>query len=67
MKISSLIKEAFTEVLNRTGKGIYGKAFVTVTNTTVNSDLTLVRFYLSVFNTEDDADEGSKKINEHKF
>lgn len=66
MKIASLIKEAFTDILNREGKDIYGKAFVTVTRATITSDLTLARFYLSIFNAED-ADEVLKKFNTHKF
>jgi ribosome-binding factor A len=65
LKIASLIKEAFTEVLSRSGKGIYGKTFVTVTNVTVTSDLTLVRFYLSIFNAES-PDEVVDKFREHK-
>jgi ribosome-binding factor A len=65
LKIASLIKEAFTEILSRNGKSIYGKAFVTVTNVTVTSDLTLTRFYLSIFNaqTPDAVVEGFR---EHK-
>lgn len=52
MKIASVIREAFTDILNREGKSIYGKAFITVTNVKVTSDLSLVRFYLSIFNAE---------------
>ncbi len=65
LKIASLIKEAFTEILSRTGKTIYGKAFVTVTNVTVTSDLTVARFYLSIFNAES-PDEVVNKFREHK-
>ena len=65
LKIASLIKEAFTEILTRNGKSIYGKAFVTVTNVTVTSDLTLTRFYLSIFN-EERPDEVVEKFREHK-
>ena len=65
LKIASLIKEAFTEILSRNGKNIYGKAFVTVTNVTVTSDLTLTRFYLSIFNAEN-PDEVVDKFREHK-
>jgi len=65
LKIASLIKEAFTEVLSREGKAISGKAFITVTNVTVTSDLTLVRFYLSIFNAEH-PDEVVEKFREHK-
>jgi len=65
LKIASLIKEAFTEILSRNGKSIYGKAFVTVTNVTVTSDLTLTRFYLSIFNA-DNADAVVQSFREHK-
>lgn len=53
LKINSVIREAFTDYLNREGKSIYGSAFVTVTNVKVTPDLTLVRFYLSIFNNPD--------------
>lgn len=66
LKIGSLIKEAFTEILSREGKNVYGKAFVTLTNVTVTSDLTLARFYLSIFNAED-ADEVVKRFTAHKY
>src|SRR5579872_5735651 len=66
LKIASLIKEAFTEVLNKEGKSVYGKAFVTVTNTTVTSDLTLARFYLSIFNATN-PDDVLKQFNAHKY
>ncbi len=65
LKIASLIKEAFTEILSREGKSISGKAFITVTNVTVTSDLTLTRFYLSVFN-EANPDEVVNRFREHK-
>jgi ribosome-binding factor A len=65
-KIASVIKEAFTDILTREGKSIYGKAFVTVTNVKVTSDLTLVRFYLSIYNAEN-PDEVVQSFNAHKF
>ncbi|MDB5282781.1 MAG: Ribosome-binding factor [Bacteroidota bacterium] len=65
LKIASLIKEAFTEILNKGGKNIYGKAFVTVTNATITSDLTLARFYLSIFNSQT-PDEVLMQFNIHK-
>jgi ribosome-binding factor A len=65
LKIASVIKEAFTRILSKEAKGLFGKAFITVTNVTVTSDLTLVRFYLSIYNA--DADETVRKFNEHKF
>lgn len=53
LKLGSVIKEAFTAILIRDGVTIYGKAFVTVTNVKVTSDLSLARFYVSIFNTEE--------------
>lgn len=66
LKMASLIKEAFTEILIREGKKIYGKAFVTVSNVKVTSDLLLARFNLSIYNAED-TDVVVQKFNEHKF
>lgn len=66
LKMSSLIKEAFAEVLIRDGKKIYGKAFVTVSTVNVTSDLLLARFNLSIYNSED-PDAVIQKFNEHKF
>jgi ribosome-binding factor A len=59
-KVSSLIKEEFTNVLLKIGRGIYGKALVTVTEVKVTPDLSLARFYLSIFN-------GDKALVLHNF
>lgn len=66
LKIGSVIQEAFTGILNREGKAIYGKAFVTVTRVKVTPDLSLVRFYLSIYNAAE-PEEVIDKFNEHKF
>ncbi|MFN8299463.1 MAG: 30S ribosome-binding factor RbfA [Chitinophagales bacterium] len=65
LKIASVIQEAFTDILLRQGKSIYGKAFVTVTKVKVTSDLTLVRFYLSIYNAPE-PDAVLQSFNEHK-
>ena len=65
LKIASVIQEAFTDILLRQGKSIYGKAFVTVTKVKVTSDLTLVRFYLSIYNAAE-PDAVLQSFNEHK-
>jgi ribosome-binding factor A len=44
--VASLIKEEFTDILLREGRGIYGKAFVTVTGVKVTPDLAIARFAL---------------------
>ncbi|MFM2306353.1 MAG: ribosome-binding factor RbfA [Bacteroidota bacterium] len=66
LKLGSVIKEAFTDILTRDGKAIYGRAFVTVTNVKVTSDLTLARFYLSIYNAED-PDAVVESFNKHLF
>ena len=48
-KVASLVKEEFTDILLRSGRDIYGKAFVTVTAVKMTPDLSVARFYLSVF------------------
>ncbi len=65
LKVASLIKEAFTEVLIKDGSKFYGNAFVTLSNVRVNSDLTLARFYLSIYNNPM-ADEIIENFNAHK-
>ncbi len=65
LKVASLIKEAFTEVLIKEGRKFYGNAFVTLSNVKVNSDLTLARFYLSIYNNPM-ADEIIENFNAHK-
>ena len=65
LKMGSVIQEVFAEILSRDGKSIYGKAFVTLTNVKVTSDLSIARFYLSIYNAAD-AEEVVQKFNEHK-
>lgn len=66
LQIASVIQEAFTEILSREGKAIYGKAFVTLTKVKVTSDLSLARFYISVFGS-DTPDAVIHQFNVHKF
>lgn len=65
LKVASLFKEALAGILTRTGKSIYGNAFVTVTNVRPTSDLLLVRFNFSVYNT-DEPDTVIDALNKHK-
>lgn len=51
-KIGSLMNEALTEILSREGRNIYGVALVSITNVWVSSDLSIARFYFSVYNAE---------------
>lgn len=65
LKVASLFKEALANILTRTGKSIYGNAFVTVTNVRLTSDLLLVRYNFSVYNTEQ-PEEVLGALNKHK-
>ena len=65
LQVSSVMQEAFSDILIREGKSIYGKAFVTLTKVKMTSDLGLARFYLSVYNSET-PDEIIEKFNERK-
>ena len=65
LQIASVIQAAFTEILTRDGKGIYGNEFVTLTTVNVTSDLSLARFNLSVLNSQN-ADAVIQKLNAHK-
>ena len=60
-----MFKEALANILTRTGKSIYGNAFVTVTNVRLTSDLLLVRYNFSVYNTEQ-PEEVVGALNKHK-
>lgn len=53
MKVASLMREEFSNILLHEGKNIYGNAFVTITHVRVTSDLSLARFNLSIYNTDD--------------
>lgn len=63
-KVASLIKEEFSDILLRMGRGIYGKALVTVTSVKVTPDLSSARFHLSVFNG--DKEEIIRNFQEHR-
>ena len=65
LKMASVIQTAFSEILTRDGRGIYGNEFVTLTNVNVTSDLSLARFNLSIFKSQD-ADAVVQKLNAHK-
>jgi ribosome-binding factor A len=51
-KIGSLMNEAMTEILSREGRNIYGSALVSITNVWVSSDLSISRFYFSIYNAD---------------
>ena len=66
-KTASLILQAFSEVLQRTGSNYFKRAFVTITACRVTSDLLICRLYLSVYNvpTEDEKQKVIDALSRH--
>lgn len=52
-KVASLLKQEMSTILQRQGPGIYGAAFVTITDCKVTPDLLSARFYLSMMAVDD--------------
>lgn len=65
LQVGSIMQAAFSDILIREGKSIYGKAFVTLTKVKMTSDLGLARFYLSIYNSEN-PEEVIESLNERK-
>jgi len=66
-KFASLLKETMSSILMREGRSIYpSNVLVSVTKATITSDLSIARFYISVFNAEN-AEEVVLNLNKHKF
>lgn len=64
LQMGELIKRSFAPILQEQGRYIYGDAFVSVTTVKVASDLSQVKIYVSIFNT-DDKEAVLKKISNH--
>ncbi len=52
LQVGELIKRNFSQVLQESGRNIYGNILVSVTNALVSPDLSQVKIYVSVFGTE---------------
>ena len=52
-KIGTLIQKEFADIINRELKGLFGGALVSIQKVIVTSDLSIARFYLSIFNAPD--------------
>ncbi len=52
-KIASLIQESFTGIMSREGLGVQAGAMLTLTGVKVTPDLSVARFYFSIFNSPD--------------
>lgn len=52
-KMASLLKETMSEILLKEGGNIYGRnVLVSITQAKVTPDVSIVRFYISTFNAE---------------
>ncbi|MGB0885522.1 MAG: 30S ribosome-binding factor RbfA [Chitinophagales bacterium] len=66
-KFASLLKETMSSILMREGRGLFpSNVLVSVTKATITSDLSIARFYISVFNAED-AKDVVLTLNKSKF
>ena len=52
-KFASLLKETMSTILMREGRNLYASnVLVSVTKATITPDLSIARFYISVFNSD---------------
>jgi len=66
-KFASLLKETMSSILMREGRKLYpSNVLVSVTKSSITPDLSIARFYISVFNTEN-SDEIIESLNANKF
>lgn len=66
-KFASLLKETMSGLLMREGRNHFASnVLVSVTKATITSDLSIARFYISVFNAEDPK-EVVLELNKNKF
>jgi len=66
-KFASLLKETMSTILMREGRNFHpSNVLVSVTKATITSDLSIARFYISVFNAEN-AQAIVDALSEHKF
>lgn len=64
-KVGTLLKETLSDIIAREGVSIYGsKCLVSVSNVVVTPDLSVARFYFSIFNAND-AEEVLLLIKKH--
>lgn len=66
-KFASLLKETMSSILMREGRNHFSSnVLVSVTKATITSDLSIARFYISVFNAEN-AKDVVLELNKNKF
>lgn len=64
-QMGKLIQKDLSEILQKEGFNIFGKALVTITNINLTPDFSISRVYLSIYNAED-KNSVLSAINEHK-
>lgn len=66
-KFASLLKETMSSILMKEGRNLYASnVLVSVTKATITPDLSIARFYISVFNSEN-PQEVLLALNMNKF
>lgn len=66
-KFASLLKETMSKILMKEGRTLYASnVLVSVTKASITPDLSIARFYISIFNSDNSA-EILESLNSHKF
>lgn len=63
-KVAKLIQQTLSEIFQKHGPSFYGRAFVTITDVTITSDLLISKVYLSIYNIPE-KEEVLKQITRH--
>ena len=52
-KVNSLLQETLSEIFQKHGVSLYGRAFVTITEVRITPDLLIAKIYISIYNVTD--------------
>jgi ribosome-binding factor A len=52
-QVGEELKKAMSQIFQRKGARMYGRALVTITKVYVTKDFSIARFYLSIYNADD--------------
>lgn len=64
-KVAKVVQENLSDIFQKEGANIFGKAFVTIVNIAVTPDMLVARVYLSIYNFKD-KNEVIEKLNAEK-
>ena len=63
-KVGKIVQETLSEVFQKGGANIFGRAFVTITDVSLTPDLLIAKIYLSIYNIQNKDEVVSKLIGE---